>query len=355
MWSKCKKIGVGATLLASVALAPIIPAGNGLISIAVFRDNTTGEQILLQQSDIQYELMGKEGGTAYNPKKDNLTWLFSMQGVVERGATSTMGLEGTAGTSTQEVVKTSVPVFEDNDTISLFSYLTPKAEAAVVRTAHANLVTNAGASVNSLTYAFDCAGGSTLIASSYNAVNTAGDTTGVTYNAVSTTKVGLQARPGQNREIGLWAVHSPSAGSNNVVVSRTTTATTLLASAVICYSGTDTAVAIPTVTSNDAKSSNASSVNSITLTLANGAGAAVYGIFQSDDGPGQSAGTGMTILSSSDITSEFVSSPEPGGASQAVTGNAAVANMNANMDMIVVGIEATASASSVTSDIILFQ
>ncbi len=237
---------------------------------------------------------------------------------------------------------------------SVLESLMPTVDAAVVRTAHTNLVTNSGASVNSITFAVNCLGGTSIIVSSYNEVNTAGNTTGVTYNAVATTAVGAIARPGQNRQISLWAKHSPDSGSNNVVITRATTATSKLSGAAACYSGTDILVAIPTVTANDAKSSNASGVSSITITLANNSGAAVYGIYQTNDGPGQTAGTGMTILSSEDISSEFTSSPEPGNASQAVTGNSTAAG--ADMDMIVMALEAQITAGGdISSDFIPFQ
>ena len=63
---------------------------------------------------------------------------------------------------------------------------------------------------------FNCASATSLIAYCEDATNTAGNTTGVTYNGVALTEIGRQSHPSDNRELTMWGVHNPSTGTNSL-------------------------------------------------------------------------------------------------------------------------------------------
>jgi len=189
----------------------------------------------------------------------------------------------------------------------------------VVKTEHSNMV-NITWTVSTLTYAFDCLGWDTILVCSENAVNTANDTTGVTYNGVAMTEIWRLWRPAQSREITMWGLHSPASGSNNVVITRTTSSSLRLTGASIAFSWTDTWKAIPTAEDDYAKTLSNTST-SISITLANEADCAVYAVWVFGSWS-QSASTWATLLSSVDIVSDFEASTFPATANYTIWASA---------------------------------
>ena len=110
-----------------VLAAPVIPQGNGLISVAVFENNTTGEELRLQMNDDVYDSMGEKGGWQYNPTKDGYTFKAAYQYPV--GAYKKVLVKATATTTK---VMNSAPEYADRDDfINLLEILIPKVEAAI--------------------------------------------------------------------------------------------------------------------------------------------------------------------------------------------------------------------------------
>lgn len=142
--------------------------GDGLVSIAVFADKK-GNKVEVEIPDTTYEEMGKRGGSKFNPKKDEY--------------------------------------------ISVFESITPKTKAAVA----VGTVTSAevGSAAVSLTYAHNN-DGNVLTVTVASLTGGAGPTT-VTYNASLMTKE-IAATDGTSEISILYSLATPSAGSNNVIV-----------------------------------------------------------------------------------------------------------------------------------------
>lgn len=192
---------------------------------------------------------------------------------------------------------------------------------AVAISSHTNLTASSG-SVNQLTITVNTSGASSLIVYTYNQVNSAGDTTGVTADGVAMTLMATTARSDNTgRQIKSWGLHNPTqAASINIVVSRATTSTALLVASAYAMSGTDTGTPIPTAESANCKTAqNTGTTVSITLGNPANAGVTAFGIFDADS---QTAGTGLTLDSTNDIISDFRSSPFPATANLAMTANA---------------------------------
>jgi len=181
---------------------------------------------------------------------------------------------------------------------------------ATARTAH-KVVTTATGTTNSSS--FDCNGATTLIVMCEDATNTAGNTTGVTYNGVAMTEMGRTAAPSQSRQITMWGLHNPASGANTLTATRTSSAVARFTVSAIGISGTDTSVA---VTTNVQSISQTAATHTFNFTNTADDYVFCFGKFTSG---GQAASTGSTLLSTYDIISDFESNPVPGGTNQSMT------------------------------------
>lgn len=185
---------------------------------------------------------------------------------------------------------------------------------AVARTAHLNCANVTG---TTNTQPFDCVSGDTLITPTEDAVNTAGNTTGVTYNGVSLTEIARVGRGTGDRQTCLWGIHNPSTGTNDIVASRTSSSVGRFVVSAFAYSGTDTTTNLASLGAGYVKSSNGTATTT-TLTFSNAGNEAIcaMGEFQ---GGSQAASTGATLVSSFDIVSDFEASTLPATANYSMT------------------------------------
>lgn len=211
---------------------------------------------------------------------------------------------------------------------------------AVARTAHLNLVSVSG-TVNS--QSFNCASATSLIAYCEDATNTAGNTTGVTYNGVALTEIGRQSHPSDNRELTMWGVHNPSTGTNSLVATRTSSAVGRFVLGAMAVSGTDTGTPIPTTAGSYALKANGSSTSSYTFAFSNDGNDYIAGIAKFISG-GQASGTGSTLISTYDIISDYEASTLPAGASYSFQ----VTGTSSNFAGIAVALQEGSSVVDVT-------
>ena len=179
---------------------------------------------------------------------------------------------------------------------------------AVVRELTANLY-NDSSSPNTQT--INCTGVDTLLVLVEDPVNTAGNTTGATFNSVALTEIGRRARGGTNRELILYGIHNPYQGSATLSVSRSSDAVARFLVGAVGLSGTDTSFTL----SGAGISTAGTTGTSATLDFTNDAGAGVYFISTTASG-GQTASTGTTVINTNDIVGMWVSNPAPADASQ---------------------------------------
>jgi len=217
MWHKFKKIINGwwkwlILLIIPIAFAaPIIPGGNGLISVAVFRDSAD-EIVYLQISDEQYALMGSLPGIAHNPQDHN--------GLKYTGRSYQYPVETykaeriiTSVTTTDVVIKNPQPEFADTDfRQSLFNVLTPEAEAAIARDTFLARISSTG---TSQTEAMTITGSDTVLLV-FVEHSTSQTTDTVTYAGTSLTQVDTITAYAST-VVDSWILVGTATGANNIV------------------------------------------------------------------------------------------------------------------------------------------
>lgn len=178
---------------------------------------------------------------------------------------------------------------------------------AVAVSASANFQNSTG---TTNTVAFDCSGGSSLVGLTEDATNTAGNTTGITYNGTSLTEIARAAPTGQNREVTCFAMHNPDSGTNNLIATRTSTSSRFILAST-AFSGTDTGVSLPP-SSGYIWDASQSATTSINRTFGNTGGEGVAFIVKGVGGS-VAASTGSTVQNtySDSAMSGFVSDPTP--------------------------------------------
>ena len=149
--------------------------GKGYAS--VFIDNN-GNKVIVEITEQQYKKMGKKGGFKDNTKKAEY--------------------------------------------LSVIEFLRPKkAEAAIAFDAQSTVAATTG---TSLTFAHTTTGTDRMIFANYHSDTGSDLITGITYNSVSMTQVGSSIRVPSDRYMGMYFLRNPASGSNNVVLTGSSSA-----------------------------------------------------------------------------------------------------------------------------------
>lgn len=223
-----KKFGVGLMLAASfagVGTAPIIPVGNGIISIAVFED-AKGQQVREKIPDAIYKRMGEKEGQQYNPKKEGMKWLYSLQQPVRIDYSPEFFPETATSSAHWETKSPFVSQFSDDldDTTSIIKLITPKADAAIARDATSHTYDQTG-TATSLTVSHTITGSNPiLIAGLIHRGNEA--LTSSTYNGAALTAIGRAFNT--NNGVNMYGIMNPDTGAHNLVASWTTASVAML-------------------------------------------------------------------------------------------------------------------------------
>ncbi len=226
--------------------APILPLGNGLISVAMFENEATGDFVVLQQSDNVYEEMGEQGGYSKNPTLDGYTWKRSFQYPADfKQPTPEEMLSATSSqisrpTPRDLYVAVELQKYKDDDNISVVQAF---GRAVAPGTAHAAIALDATSTsgvttATSQTWAHTMSAGANTILVVYGFVRSTDSTNLSTakYNGVlmSTTTPAwadyLEGRYG-------WIMHlaAPASGANNIVTTFNASLSTTFAA--ISYTG----------------------------------------------------------------------------------------------------------------------
>lgn len=280
---KLKNITAGVVIAATIGIVPIIPAGNGVISVAVFEDSLTGEVIHLQQSDDQYRLMGLDGGAQYNPVATStdglrpLVWKYSSQYVT--------------GSVQKEVSTTTDPLasFEDDDNISLFQLLTPKAEAAIALDALTGVDISGAATSHTLSHTVTGSNPILLVGVNPDALSSV---SGITYNGVAmSNQAGFIVTGSVTQRVELWYLLAPSTGANNIVVTTSSNAEPSIRG--ISYTGVAQS-GFPDAFDNEDQAANANLTSTVTTVADN-----AWTVIIARSNSALTAGTGATLRDSS--------------------------------------------------------
>lgn len=215
-----KKIAAGVVLTLGASVSPVIPAKNGLISVALCTSQSgyTYEKI----SDAQFENMKGEGGSQFNPTCSTGTYRGLSYQLPYRDQPA---LTHEKTSTSTPIAQQFPPLFDDDfdTTTTVVELLTTKAEAAVSFN-HVSSSSSGGSGATSVILSHDATGDDMLICS-INARQSGGSgtpgTVSVTYNGVSMTRIVDNQSSTNFTFLSAFKLASPSTGTNNASFSWT--------------------------------------------------------------------------------------------------------------------------------------
>jgi len=205
--------------------APVMPEGNGLISVDKYI-NQQGEIVYEQADDERYALMGTKDGVQYNPQDhDGLIWKQSSQYTTESYEKEywVQSVSTSTGQAISTLVQNKKPDFSDVDSRnSLFNKIITVAEASI---AHDAVADGSDTSVTSLTYAHTVTGSAPILFVLEHDNGVVGDIiTGITYNAAAMSREIAMIDLFANTSFYIYCIAPPDTGTNNVVISASSSA-----------------------------------------------------------------------------------------------------------------------------------
>lgn len=261
-----------AGVFAAATIVPVVPAGNGLIAVAVFED-PQGQKVEIQIPDEQYAKMGGEGGAAFNPTDTVIAGVSLKYTGHSYQYEASMDKQTAFSTSTgkMEPKYPQHAKFRDVDGYqNLLQFLTPNAIAAIARDTS---LTGTASTVTSHTDAYTVGASATLLVV-FHVFSTAPDSTATWNGSNMTVITGLDEVAAFNCSGGCaykmtgWYMNSPTTGTHNVVTG--TSGSAFQQAYIYSYNGTDTTSAVIDGTNTKGPTGSASSLSSnITVTAAN--------------------------------------------------------------------------------------
>lgn len=165
---------------------------------------------------------------------------------------------------------------------------------AVAIGSNSSVFTKSASGVTSLTFAYDCGSGSNRYLVVFVGDISGDSVTGVTYNGVAMTQIGKAARGpsnGSTLEGYIYGLHAPATGSNDIVITRTST-TNWIEGGAILLTGAKQQTAVSASIFFPGDSTGASKNKDITTAEAD---TAVVGFIANDNGA-TAMSTGGTSL-----------------------------------------------------------
>jgi hypothetical protein len=169
--------------------------------------------------------------------------------------------------------------------ISAYEAMAPQVEAAI---AFDSATGDQSISGTSLTFAHTTSGANRLLFVGVGYQNTSADQiSGVTYNSVAMTQVGVRKHATQNDRAYLFALQAPATGANNVVITRTVTGAFEAYAA--SFTGAQQSVTMDSTANND---SAASTITQTTTVIASSS----FLVSAHYTNRGQTAGANTTVI-----------------------------------------------------------